>query len=275
MSEFSITVPSYNEKDALNRLLRSIVMAKEPRITEIVVCDHRSNDGTWEMLELFEKDCSIKIKKFREERDFGPGFTFADLRNGLVSKASNECVWLFDADFIIGPAFKHLLNACENEFGKDGVCSIGIPIQCPHGKLVTDIRGRVMEHGRVTTHIPNPRCILKSCCEYIQHGRYEKCVARIDSQRKYMSKIPTINSSLISANIKTMERLKLRCTMTPYQEMIANGSATKNWQEAFTDGDLSQMYANVEEIAKSTLHDGTNLIGQVFNIPNESIYGAS
>lgn len=275
MSEFSIAVHSFNEKDALNRLLRSIVMAKEPRITEIVVCDHRSNDGTWEMLEQFEKDCPIKIKKFREERDFGPGFTFADLRQLTVQAASNELVFQMDADFILGPAFKHLLNACESEFKKAGVCSIGVPIQCPHGRLVTDSRGRVMEHGPVTTHDANPRCILKSCCEYIQHSRYEKCVARVDSERKYMSKIAIINSSLISANIKTIERLKLRCTMTPYQEMIMNGTAKKNWQDAFTDGDLSQMYANVEEIAKSVKHDGTNLVGQVFNIPNESIYGAS
>lgn len=275
MSEFSIAVHSFNEKDALNRLLRSIVMAKEPRITEIVVCDHRSNDGTWEMLEQFEKDCPIKIKKFREERDLGPGFTFADLRQLTVQAASNELVFQMDADFILGPAFRHTLNACENGLKLDNVCSIGIPIPCIHGKIVTDSRGRITEHGPVVTHDPNPRCIMKSYCSYIQNGKFEKCISVQGSNRQYMHKVNFINSSLISVNIKTIERLKLRCTMTQYQEMIMNGTAKKNWQDAFIDGDLSQMYANVEDIAKSVKHDGTNLVGQVFNIPNESICGAS
>lgn len=92
----SIILPTYNEKDTIERLLREI-SAYMPSESEIIVVDDNSPDGTSENVSNLKKEIpEIRLIK-RETR----GLTSA-LRDGVKAARFDRVLWL-DADFAHPP----------------------------------------------------------------------------------------------------------------------------------------------------------------------------
>lgn len=105
----TIILPTYNEKDTIEPLLKEIAGRLSPD-SEIIVVDDDSPDGTGEIAErLGEDDPRIRVLR-RKER----GLTSA-LRAGAAAARHGTVIWL-DADFAHPPETIPALIAAEDGF---------------------------------------------------------------------------------------------------------------------------------------------------------------
>jgi dolichol-phosphate mannosyltransferase len=95
--DLSVILPTYNEKDNIELLIRA-VLRYTPRRTEIIVVDDDSPDGTWRLVgRLAKKAKNIRLLRRTEER----GLTSA-LRDGIRLSRGRVCVWM-DCDLSMPP----------------------------------------------------------------------------------------------------------------------------------------------------------------------------
>jgi dolichol-phosphate mannosyltransferase len=95
--DVSVILPTYNEKDNIEPLIRA-VLQNAPRRTEIIVVDDDSPDGTCRLVErLSKKTKNIRLLRRTEER----GLTSA-LRDGIRLSRGRICVWM-DCDLSMPP----------------------------------------------------------------------------------------------------------------------------------------------------------------------------
>ena len=111
----SVVMPVYNEADSVEVVIRKVLA--QPHVSELIVVDDASTDGTWDVLQKLSAEHpppaigDSPLKTFRHEFNQGKG---AALRKGIAN-ATAPIVIIQDADFeyepeeypiVIGPILK-------------------------------------------------------------------------------------------------------------------------------------------------------------------------
>lgn len=113
----SVAMPVFNEAATIGKMAR-VVLAR-PEVTELVVVDDASSDGTWGELQRLASEHPDRVKALRHERNMGKG---AALKTGFAA-ASGDIVLVQDADLEYDPGdYPRLLepilrNAADAVFG--------------------------------------------------------------------------------------------------------------------------------------------------------------
>ena len=104
----TIVMPAYNEEKTVEKAVREVL--KQDCVTELVIVDDHSVDGTWDKLEkLRETDARLRI--FRHEANQGKG---AALQTGFRN-VNGDIIGIQDADLEYDPAeYKVLLAPFES-----------------------------------------------------------------------------------------------------------------------------------------------------------------
>jgi glycosyltransferase involved in cell wall biosynthesis len=251
----TIAVTSWNEVDHLERLILSCLRDSD-LVDELVVLDHRSTDGTQEMLDdmepLLERN-DIVLNRLYEPRDLSPALTMADLRQKLLRASQGPTVAMLDADFILGPGWRQLISKSIKELSKENspYFATGAPIPVIWDNLNVNQNGVIESHGRIWVHPANARIVWKPAVSYHQNaggGKWE--VARsFNSQRQQRLALPN-DHAIVSVNIKPQERIEQRKTMTHYMEAVMKKKITATWQEAYQNqkinNDLEYEFVDVD-----------------------------
>lgn len=109
MSEATVILPTYNERDNITLLVEGILDSVEPA-PEILVVDDDSPDGTWQVVEkLAVKYPTIRLIRRTDER----GLTSA-ISRGIAEAQGAVVVWM-DTDLSMPPdSIPDLLDALED-----------------------------------------------------------------------------------------------------------------------------------------------------------------
>ena len=251
MSPVSMVVHSYNEADALRRLiLSSLPLAG--LFDEWVVVDHRSDDHTGEVCGEMEgvlADRGVRLDYTREERDLSKSFTFADLRNQALGRCTRDVLVLLDADFLFCRSFGEILTRSAEVLRAKGSRYYGagfnIPVVWHH--LTTDGDGRITDHGGVWIHSRRPRILVRGAieCRQDKAGGMWEAFAPIHPGRKkryhWTKQRPHLDPDrvgIVSVNVKPAERLALRDTMTFFMADAVNDRVEGDWIENYKAGTL-------------------------------------
>jgi hypothetical protein len=237
----SLTVPTFDEGPAVQRLLASSVHAAH-LIREWVVLDHRSSDDTQARLDAVEpllNEHGMRLRRLFEARDFSPTFLMADLRNAALRACAAPIVVMLDADFILGAAFTTTLeNAVEAI--EAGETSVSFPVPVVWDHLTVDDDGRVASHGRVWVHHPARRIMCADAVQYRQAGKWE-VLRTFTGKHPPHRTVPNDGSVALSVNVKPRARIDLRSTMTPFLEDAKRGRVATEWLAAYRSGNVRRM----------------------------------
>lgn len=251
----TLAVHTWNESAAIERLLLSSLHAA-PLFDQWVVLDHRSDDDTQARLDELEPLLAahgVRLKRLYEKRDLSRDFTFSHVRRATVKAASNEVVALMDADFILGHDFASVLQRSTQLLTDDRTryAAVAFPTPVIWDHLKTDVEGRITSHGRVWVHKSKARILHRDRVTYRQTGaggKWERLVY-LDRRAATLERVGNDGSVLISANLKSRERIELRRTMTFYAQEAAKGRHRgRSWLEAAERGEVGKMppYAFVD-----------------------------
>jgi len=94
----SVVMPVFNEAVTLARVARAVLA--RPEVTELVVVDDASSDGTWDALQRLASGHPDRVRVLRHERNMGKG---AALKTGFAA-AKGDIVLVQDADLEYDPA---------------------------------------------------------------------------------------------------------------------------------------------------------------------------
>jgi glycosyltransferase involved in cell wall biosynthesis len=97
-AQLSVVVPVFNEGATIGKVI-GVVLAR-PEVTELVVVDDASSDGTWDALQRLASEHPDRVKALRHERNAGKG---AALKMGFAA-ATGDIVLVQDADLEYDPA---------------------------------------------------------------------------------------------------------------------------------------------------------------------------
>ena len=241
----SFCVHSFDEGAALRRLVVSSLPLAD-LIDEWVIVDHRSTDDTPEVIQELRSildSHGIALRTWREERDLSATYTFADIRNDTIKACRNPIVVLHDADFVLGPAFRDILDqaipALSDRRQAFHAATYAVPVLWD--RVNTDEQGTLVDHGRVWVHPHRPRVLLRDSVHYEQignDGRWEKLVhdaAHPQALHLTPRKAPK-PSAVVSINAKSPEKIALRDTMTMFMEDVVSGKVTGEWLENYREG---------------------------------------
>jgi glycosyltransferase involved in cell wall biosynthesis len=89
MQKISIVIPCFNEKNAIEKTIDEIKLLLSPILSEIVIVDDGSTDGTYDIL---KKRSDIKLVR----NPYNKGYGFS-LKKGILA-ASSEIIAITDAD---------------------------------------------------------------------------------------------------------------------------------------------------------------------------------
>lgn len=272
----SFCVHSFNEAEELRRLvLSSLPFAAF--IDDWVIVDHRSNDGTQDVIEELRPElvnADITLTTRREERDLSQEFPFAAIRNLTLGLCRNEVAALMDADFILGPSFAaHLqrsIAVLRKRLSPYYAGSYSVPVIWD--RLVTDKHGIIRDHGRIWVHQRRPRILFRPAITFKQvgrNGRWEKLIVlqvpkmpRVkDLHLSGNRRDPPFPNAVISCNVKGEERIRLRGSMTMFMEDVHTGRATGDWLENYAAG-------KTRDMGEYPFQKGIDLRGWRLNAPN-------
>ena len=111
MVDISVVIPTYNRKEKLKKVLRSLSKQKSSQAEkinfEIVIIDDGSTDETGREIQTLGKKCSVPIRYFRQSKKGSAG-----ARNLGIREAKNEIVLFLGSDTIPSANFveEHLLS---------------------------------------------------------------------------------------------------------------------------------------------------------------------
>ncbi|VDZ82577.1 glycosyltransferase family 2 protein [Kluyvera intermedia] len=94
----SFCIPTYNRKEFLEELLKSINNQKKPNFDiEVCISDNASTDGTESMIEIWREDFNFPIVYHRNSENLGPDTNFL----ASVSLATGDYCWIFGSDDVL------------------------------------------------------------------------------------------------------------------------------------------------------------------------------
>lgn len=274
MKPVSLCVHSYNEADALRRLVTSSLPLSD-LVREWVIVDHRSDDDTQGVIRELRPICEargVMLRDIYEGRDFQPGFLFADLRQMTYAACKAPVVWVLDADYILGPASRGLLEQACDVLTPPRSKYFGVAFSRPvvWDRLETDGDGVITDHGRVWLHAIHKgrvEILAGGAAKYRQVGKggmWERPVPIARRRESYhvtpKRSIEGMEDVIVSANIKPRERIELRKTMTCYMREALEGKLRGPWLQEYEAGRVSQM--------KPYQYDDVDLRGWRLNLPN-------
>lgn len=144
MAKISVIIPVYNVEKYLRRCLLSVFTQKYEDF-EVICVDDDGVDGSFEILEEFEKKYPDKMHIISNEKNIGPGRS----RDKALANAKGEYICYIDADDYILPDYLAQYAAQMEKSGADVV-----------------IGGyRVDDDGRLTTHLVKDE--VWACVTYI------------------------------------------------------------------------------------------------------------
>jgi hypothetical protein len=246
----SLCVHSFNEADALRRLLQS-GLGLGALCDEWVVLDHQSTDHTQVVLDQMRcplRRAGINLVTAYEPRDLSATHTFADVRNAALNLCHHPVVALLDADFILGPSFANFVQRAkvklENPRLHYHCATYAVP--CVWDTLHTDAHCAITKHGRVWVHNRRPRILWWPAVHYEQvgdGGRWEYLILDDPARpRKYhLTPLGTAQqkvavNTVVSCNVKPAERIALRNTMTMFMQDAISGGQAGTWLENYAAG---------------------------------------
>jgi glycosyltransferase involved in cell wall biosynthesis len=97
-ARLSVVMPVYNEAATIGEVT-GIVLSR-PEVSELVMADDASTDGTWEKLQRLAAAHPERVRVLRHERNMGKG---AALKTGFAA-ATGDIVLVQDADLEYDPA---------------------------------------------------------------------------------------------------------------------------------------------------------------------------
>jgi glycosyltransferase involved in cell wall biosynthesis len=270
---YSIAIHSYNEASHLERLFNSLIQIKDPNFKEVVIVDHRSEDNTEEVICNFKEKFEHRKINFisgYESREFSNDFKFANLKENTLKLSTQEFVFTFDSDFLVGPNWKRLSNMILDKFTENkNIYSIGFDIPCINDYLKINKRCKIEETGRVLIHPPIPRAIRANSFEYRHDhcdGMFEWCYPK--EKNKKFKIVPRVNSSILSCNIKDIDKKKKKVTLFTFHKMLKNNKISGTWKENFDNGNLSEVS---EKNMKKEIKHNFDIVGEVFFCKNLEI----
>lgn len=153
----SLACASFDDAPALARLLQCCCGLRH--VDEFVVLDHRSRDGTRDLVTSWQAryaELGIPLRYEHEARDLSRHFTLADLLTRTFACCRNEIAFLLDADFVIGDGFVPVLELAgallRPTEGAPFAISFAIPLLQEGVRF--DSRGVLVAHGRWRPHPP-------------------------------------------------------------------------------------------------------------------------
>ncbi|WP_058369960.1 glycosyltransferase family A protein [Psychrobacter sp. ENNN9_III] len=93
LPKVTYVVTSFNAEQTIERSIQSILMQSYPNI-EIVICDDKSSDGTWEKLKILKEQSEKSIKIIRTNVNGGTYLA----KNIAIESATGEFILFQDAD---------------------------------------------------------------------------------------------------------------------------------------------------------------------------------
>ena len=120
----SVAIPTFNRKQKLIRLLKSILQSDYPRL-EIIIIDDASKDGTYEECVKFFRNIKFKynnltnIKILRNEKEKLVSYC----RNLGSKNANGEYIFFIDDDNVIDPKCIHELVKTMESDDSIGICA--------------------------------------------------------------------------------------------------------------------------------------------------------
>jgi glycosyltransferase involved in cell wall biosynthesis len=112
--KLSICIPTYNRRNYLNRLLKSIIRQyrsfHDGSQIEIVICDNSSTDGSEKMVKELTKKYPKLIKYIRNPINIGMVHNF---RKSVESANGKYVLLLSDDDILLDHALKNLISTID------------------------------------------------------------------------------------------------------------------------------------------------------------------
>ena len=114
----SVVMPVFNEAATIGKVAR-VVLAR-PEVTELVVVDDASSDGTWGELQRLASGHPDRVRLLRHERNMGKG---AALKTGFAA-ATGDIVLVQDADLEYDPGdYSRLLEPILRDAAEKGTAA--------------------------------------------------------------------------------------------------------------------------------------------------------
>ena len=249
MKQYAFAVHSWNEGEALRRLVRSTLPIAS-MVSEWVVVDHRSDDATPAIVQELRAELSgrgIRLQHKREERGLSKAFTFSDLRNLTIGMVTAPLYVLCDADFVACRGFDRVLQQMAGILLPEGSRYWGAGWNVPviWDRVATDKHGRITDHGRIWVHSRRPRIIRRGAMECRQDGNngrwdafYPTCKRRKKKYHLTPHRPALRRDCMVSINAKPPERIALRETLTTFMEDAVNDRIDGEWLENYEAGRL-------------------------------------
>ena len=71
MKRICVKIITYNQEDVIGRALDSVLKQKEWGLYRVIICDDCSTDGTWEVIQQYQKNYPEIIYPYRNEKNLG------------------------------------------------------------------------------------------------------------------------------------------------------------------------------------------------------------
>ena len=222
----------YNEPEAIGNYLGSCLQFAGI-VDEVFVINHRSSDNTLDVIESFKEaydNAGIQLRWRTEERDFSKNFTIADIFGAAVQECSNEIVFRHDADFVFGKGYLKTMVFAIKSLADERVyaCGYEIPVVSENLTLKDN---KIINHGFCNMHVAVPRVFKKSktiCLQNHVGGKYEWFYP-VEPDCSNWAILDFNRESLLSVNIKSVERQQLRETMNTFMEDVQAGRVDGEW----------------------------------------------
>lgn len=252
----------YNEPEAIENYLSSCLQFAGI-VDEVFIINHRSSDNTLDVIESFKErydNAGIQLRWRTEERDLSKNFTIADVFGAAVQECNNEIVFRHDADFVFGKGYLKTMVSAIKSLADERVyaCGYEIPVVSENLTLKDN---KIINHGFCNMHVAVPRVFKKSktiCLQNHVGGKYEWFYP-VEPDCSHWAILSFNRESLLSVNIKSVERQQVRETMNTFMEDVQTGKVDGEWI-----GNDSLRRETEEQNKKDTKLKKSSVIGETY-----------
>jgi glycosyltransferase involved in cell wall biosynthesis len=190
--KFSIVIPTYNRKELLSLVVKSLYRQNYPKDKyEILICDDGSSDGTKEMLLKLAKKSPVALK-YCWQKDLG--YRAAAARNMGIKYAKNEVILFIDGDIICHPDLLYQHARARNLF----------PDRIVIGYAAAHTVKNVYETGEILTKLKEDISNVENL-EVLPEYRddiYSQCLGNLDDYQAPWMTFATNNVSVLRKQLE-------------------------------------------------------------------------